>query len=65
MRAVFTSGPLAFYRDKISNADKLELRVDLCIEALHRRSRGGEPVLALLIEALRDRNPLGMIYMIR
>src|SRR5260221_531251 len=59
LRAVFTSGPLALYRDKISNADKLELRVDLCIEALHKRTRGGEPVLALLIEALRDRNPPG------
>jgi hypothetical protein len=59
LQAVFVLGGLGAYRHLIPEANRRDQRVDLCLDFLLRRRRGGEPILVLFLEALRDHYPEG------
>jgi hypothetical protein len=60
LRSVFVTQQLVPFRLGLPDADSSAERIDLCIEyLLGKRLAGGQPVLPVFIEALRDKYPQG------
>jgi Bacterial Death-like domain 1/inactive STAND len=55
LHAVFVTGELTFYRNHIPEPSTIGDRVEQCLDFLLGKRWGGEPVLALFLEALRSR----------
>jgi hypothetical protein len=55
LRSIFIVGRLSVYRDRIPDADSIDLRVDRCMAFLHQESWQNDSMLAFFLEVLRDR----------